>query len=162
MLRYHFVSTMPRILYLRQPRLSKIMSGLEVVGALAAASQLVEQSLQIIIYISDLYKRVRDAPESIRKQSIQVEQLIDITRLIEHNPPLQTVLVDSILENCLRITEELQEILARVSTTAGDGRVRKVWKALEGVTREKRILALLAKLEQEKSALVLCINAIDS
>jgi hypothetical protein len=55
----------------------------EVLGALAAASQLIEQGLKITIFISDLYAKVRDAPESIRKQSVQVKQLTDIARLIK-------------------------------------------------------------------------------
>ena len=138
------------------------MAGVEVLGALAAASQLTEQSLKIAIIISDLYLKVRDAPESIRKQSVQVEQLIDIAKLIKHNPPLQTALVKSILRNCVGEAEKLREILGKISTAAGDGRVKKLWKALDGVAKEKRILALFAKLEQEKSSLALCIGTIDS
>lgn len=138
------------------------MAGVEVLGALAAASQLTKQSLKIAIIISDLYLKVRDAPESIRKQSVQVEQLIDIAKLIKHNPPLQTALVESILRNCVGEAEKLQEILGKISTAAGDGRVKKLWKALDGVAKEKRILALFAKLEQEKSSLALCIGTIDS
>lgn len=132
------------------------MAGVEVLGALAAASQLTKQSLKIAIIISDLYLKVRDAPESIRKQSVQVEQLIDIAKLIKHNPPLQTALVESILRNCVGEAEKLQEILGKISTAAGDGRVKKLWKALDGVAKEKRIL------EQEKSSLALCIGTIDS
>ena len=53
------------------------MSAIEVLGMLAAASQLAEQGLKIIFAIHDLYKKVRRAPESIRQQSFQVEQPID-------------------------------------------------------------------------------------
>jgi hypothetical protein len=131
------------------------MAGVEALGALAAASQLTEQSLKIAFIISDLYLKIGE-------QSVQVEQLIDIVRLIKHNPPLQTTLVESILRNCVGEAEKLQEILGKISTAAGDGRVRKLWKALDGVAKEKRILALFAKLEQEKSSLALCIETIDS
>lgn len=114
------------------------------------ASQLsTEQSLKIAFIISDLYLKIRE-------QSVQVEQPI------KHNPPLQTALVESILRNCVGEAEKLQEILGKISTAAGDGRVRKLWKALDGVAKEKRILALFAKLEQEKSSLALCIETIDS
>src|ERR1700756_4129283 len=115
------------------------MAGVEVLGALAAASQLTEQSLKIAGIISDLYSKVRDAPESIRKQSVQVEQLIDIARRIKDNPPFQTALVESILRNCVGEAEKLQEILGKISTAAGDGRVKKLWKALDGVAKEKKI-----------------------
>jgi hypothetical protein len=43
-----------------------------------------------------------------------------------------------------------------------DGRVVKLWKALAGVRREDKILALFAKLEQGKSTLALYIATIDS
>ena len=138
------------------------MAGVEVLGALAAASQLAEQSLKIAIFVSDLYSKVRDALESIRKHSAQLEQLTDIAKLIEHHPPLQTDLVGSILRSCVGEAEKLQEILANISTAAGDGKVRKFWRALGQVAEEKRILALFANLEREKSSLVLCIETIDS
>ena len=138
------------------------MAGVEVLGALAAASQLTEQGLKIAIFISDLYSKVRDAPESIRKQSVQVEQLINIARLIEHNPSLQIDSVGSILRNCTGEAEKLKEILENISTAAGDGKARKLWKALDGVAKEKRILALFASLEREKSSLALCIETIDA
>jgi hypothetical protein len=114
-------------------------------GALAAASQLTEQSLKIAFIISDLYLKIRDAPESIREQSVQVEQLIDIVRLIKHNPPLQTALVESILRNCVGEAEKLQEILGKISTAAGDGRVRKLWKALDGVAKGEEDSCALCK-----------------
>jgi hypothetical protein len=138
------------------------MAGVEVLGALAAASQLAEKGVKITIFISDIYAKIRDAPESIRKQSVQVEQLIEVTRLVKDNPPLQTDLVGSILRNCVSEAEKLLGILEEITTAARDGRARKFWKALDGVAREKRILALLVNLEREKSSLALCIEAIDS
>jgi hypothetical protein len=138
------------------------MSGLEVLGALGAAVQLTEQGLKVISFISELYSKVCEAPESIRKQSVQVEQLINIARLIEHNPPLQTGSVESILRRCVDEAAKLQEILSKISTDAGDSRVRKLWKAFDGTTYEKRIIALFAGLEREKSLLMLCIGSIDT
>ena len=138
------------------------MAGVEVLCALAAASQLIEQGLKIGTFISDLYSKVRDAPESIRKQSVQVEQLINIAKLIEHNPSLQIDSVGSILRNCTGEAEKLKEILENISTATGDGKARKLWKALDGVAKEKRILALFANLEREKSSLALCIETIDA
>ena len=138
------------------------MAGVEVISAFAVATQFAAHGLQIVIFISDLYSKVRDVPESIRKQSGQLEQLIGITKLIARNPLLQTELVESILQTCVGEVRELQQILANISTAAGDGAVRKVWKALDGITKEERILALFSNLEREKSSLALCVEAIDS
>lgn len=79
-------------------------------GALAAASQLAEHGLKITGAIYDLYRRVCDAPESIRQQSVQVEQLIDIAKLIKKNPSLQTDPVSSILRFCSNEARDLLNI----------------------------------------------------
>ena len=138
------------------------MSGLEVLGALAAASQLVEQGLKLTRFLSGLYKKVQDAPESIRKQAVQIEQLIDICRLIESNQPLQTPAIASKLRTCLLDINQLQDILIKISVAARDGKARQLWKAIDGATNKKKINALFEKLEQQKSSLTLCIQAIDS
>ena len=137
------------------------MTGLEVLGALVAASQLVDQGLKITIAISDLYSKIRDTPETIQRQSLQVDQLIDIANLIKQNPSLQTHLVDAILRTCTAEAAKLPSILAKVSATTDDGRIKKAWKAVDGASKEKIILVLFAKLEQGKSSLALCIETID-
>src|SRR5436309_3675771 len=91
-------------------------------GAVAAACQLAQQCVKIGIFISGLYSKVRDAPESIRKQAVQVEQLIDIARLVQHNPSLQTDLLASILGNCFREAARLEEELMKIDVPAGDGK----------------------------------------
>ena len=93
---------------------------LVTLGAVAAASQLAEQCVKISKFIASLYSKVRDAPESIRKQTVQVEQLIAIARLVQHNLSLQTDLVASILGNCFREAGQLGEELKKISVSAGD------------------------------------------
>lgn len=137
------------------------MSGIEVLGVLAAASQLAEQGLKITGAIYDLYKKVRDAPESIRQQSVQVEQLIDIAKLIESNPSLQTDSISSILSSCTNEAKDVLKILQGVTPARETHKLEKRWKALAAVSMQKRILAHFAKLEQGKSTLALCIETID-
>ena len=121
-------------------RYQKAMSGLEVLGvlgALAAASQLAEQGLKIALLLSELCKKVQDAPESIRKQVVLVQQLVDVCRLIESNQSLQTTAVASILRTCLLGIDQLQDILRKISVVARDGKARQLWKAFDGVVKEK-------------------------
>jgi hypothetical protein len=113
------------------------MSGLEVLGALAAASQLAERGLKIVNSIFKLYSKIRDVPESIRKHSVHVEQLIDIAKLVERNLSLQTASVDPILRHCLGVAQQLQEILSNITAAIGDGKVAKLWKAMGGIAKEK-------------------------
>lgn len=63
------------------------MSGLEVLGAAAAASQFAVYGVSIINFIS----KIQDAPESIQKQSVQIKQLLDISKLVKNSASLQTV-----------------------------------------------------------------------
>src|SRR5947199_9925942 len=121
--------------------------GLAILGAVAAASQLAEQCLGIVKLIACLYSNVRDAPELIRKQTVQVEQLIAIARLIQHNLSLQTDLVASILGNCFREAGQLGEELKKISVSAGDGRSKSILKVMVEITKDEKILAYLARLE---------------
>lgn len=137
------------------------MTGLEVFGALVAASQLLEQGTKVASALSNIYGKIRDVPESIRQQSVQVEQLIDIAKLIESNPALQTKLVSSALSSCIHEAKILLAILSRIVPKEEIHRPEKIWKAVVAVSKEKKILARLAKLEQGKSSLILCIETVD-
>lgn len=135
---------------------------LAFLGAAAAASQLLQQGFQITKFICELYSKIQDAPESIRKQVMQIEQLIDLARLVIQNPSLQTASVASLLNTCVRSAAEVQGLLKKVSVTTKDGQLKKVQKALTAVMKEKEILALFNHLEREKSSLTLCIHEIDA
>lgn len=141
------------------------MSGVEVLsflGTLAAASQLVEQSIKVVNFISDLYTKVHDAPESIKEQIVQIEQLVGIATLIRQIPSLQTdYSVASSLHRCQNEAKELIDIFLKLSVVPGDGKAKKLRKTLDWISKEKKILGHLRKLEQEKSSLVLCIATID-
>lgn len=138
------------------------MDPVTVLGAVAAASQLVQQGIEITKFLSDLYSKVQEAPESVRKQLVHIEQLIDIARLIIQNPSLQKESMASILRTCLRQAVDMQNLLEKVSATEKDGRLKKIWKSVAVVTKEKKIDTLFNDLEREKSALALCILETDS
>lgn len=133
-----------------------------IIGAAAAASQLLQQGVQMAKFICELYSKVQDAPESIRKQVMQIEQVTDLARLIVQNTSLHTASVASILSTCMRTAAQVQGILKKVSATTKDGQLKKVQKALTAVMKEKEILSLFNNLEREKSSLTLCIHEIDT
>jgi hypothetical protein len=138
------------------------MDPLTVLGAVAAATQLVEQGIKITQFLGELYSKVQDAPESVRKQLVHVEQLIDIARLIIQSPSLQEESVVSILRTCLRQAADIQNLLKKVSVVDKDGQLKKIRKAFAAVMKEKEIDALFDNLEREKSSLALCIQEINS
>ena len=135
---------------------------LAVLGAIAAASQIAEQCVDIAKTIYSLYSKIHDAPNSIRSQISLVEQLITITRLIEPNTSLQTETMASALETCLETTQQLSVEFSKISASASDSRVRRVWKNLVSLIAEEKLQGLFAQLEQRKSSLILCIQTVDA
>jgi len=73
------------------------MDPLSVLGAAAASSQLLEQGAKVTKFLWDLYSKMKDSPEQIRRQIIQIEQLLSLSRLFLENPALQKDSVASIL-----------------------------------------------------------------
>ena len=138
------------------------MEPLTGLGAAAAASQLLVQGVKIAKFLAELYGRCQE-PDFIRKQIVQVEQLVEIARLIEDNPSLQKkAYIASILESCGATAAKLLEILEKVAVKGEDGKVRKVQKAILSLLKEKETLHFFNDLEREKSSLILCIQEIDS
>ncbi|KAF4637077.1 hypothetical protein G7Y89_g980 [Cudoniella acicularis] len=138
------------------------MDPLTLLGAVAAASQFVEQGIKITQLLRELYSKVQEAPEHVRKQIVHIEQLIDIAGLIIQNPSLQKDSVASILGTCLRQAVDIQNLLKRVSVADKDGRLKKTQKSFVAVMKEKELGVLFEGLEREKSALALCIQESNS
>jgi hypothetical protein len=134
---------------------------LSVLGAVAAASQLLEQGANVTTFLWGLYSKIKHAPESIRKQIIQVEQLLGLSRLFLQHPSLQKDSVASILGTCLLRAQEFQNFLKKILVTDTDGRFKKLKKSFEAVMKEKEIIVLFDHLEKEKTSLMLCIQEID-
>jgi hypothetical protein len=138
------------------------MDPLSILGAVAAASQLFEQGLKITSFLYELYGKAKEAPESIQKQTVKVEQLIDLALLVKENPSLQTEAVASILRTCLRTAEQFQKTLKKVSIADEDGKWKKAGKVASALFKDKEIIQYFDEIEKEKTSLVLCIQEIDS
>lgn len=59
------------------------MSGLEVLGAISGAVQLVDAGLGIVKLLHILCSTLHDAPTSTKRRTIQIEHLIQVARVIE-------------------------------------------------------------------------------
>ena len=138
------------------------MSGLEVLGALSGAVQLAEAAFEIVKLLSILCSKLHDAPASIAKRAAQIQHLIAIAQLIQQNPTLQTTIINSLLTNCLDKANELREIIAKATASLDAGKIERYWKAFSAAIKESRISELCQSIEEEKSALILCIASVDS
>ena len=138
------------------------MSGLEVLGAAASAIQLADAAWKISKLFSSLSSHVKDTPSSILKRKAQIEHLAEVARLIKNSPVLQTDLIASLLRACVPEIGDLEGLLSKLVDGATSGRIARYWKALGGMQTEKRITTICERLEQEKTAIILCIVSIDA
>lgn len=138
------------------------MDPLSILGALAASSQIAQQSYDGIKFLNDIRTQMKDGPKKISEQIQQIEQCVTLLVLIVKNASLQTSEISSIVHTYLRFANELKDCLGSCLVCPEDGKKTKLRKALIGVRAEKRISSMLANLEREKSSLSLCIQNIDS
>jgi hypothetical protein len=134
----------------------------EVFGAAASALALAGIAAEIANLIKNLTSTVLHMPGKVAQWNVQIEQLIDIAELIQGNACLQTPLLQSITSDCRKDAEKLRSLFASLDPLATSGVGKRYWKAISGIANEKRILDTFKKLEEDKSALALCIASIDS
>lgn len=128
----------------------------------ANAIQVAQVSLTIVTALTKLLHQINDAPKIARTRLLQVRTLVEISKLIEKSPQLQTTEVHTILQNCSRDAKALSELLQGLVLDNNASRIKKWARALGGVVNEDKIMALLGSLEVEKTSLALCIAQIDS
>ncbi|MCJ1250233.1 hypothetical protein MMC30_007459 [Trapelia coarctata] len=141
------------------------MSGVEVLGALASAAQVAFYVIQTNSLIIEQFKRLRNATTKFQQHADTATQLISIARVILSNQWLQTENMAALLEVILGRAEEVHNLLPKVyknETAARSGIVATYWKAFRSLRKEERILAIFAGLEEQKSALALCILEIQT
>ena len=136
------------------------MSGVEVLGALASAAQLAYYVIQANSVIIEQVKRLRNASVKFQQHADTATQLIAFARVVQSNQWLQTESMAALLQAILGRAEDVRKLLPRVQhydKTARLSFVTSYWKAFQTLRKEERILAIFAGLEEQKSALVLCI-----
>lgn len=134
----------------------------EVLGIVASAVQLTQVSIAVVTTLSNFFVQIRDAPEVLQSRLLQIQTLIEISRLVACMPQLQTAEIETTLRNCLKEAKTLKDVLQGLAVEKDGSRIKKWLKIVSGLPAEKRILGLLQSLEVEKSALSLCITRIDS
>lgn len=133
------------------------MSGVETLGVIASATQLAAYSIKIVLHFDQIYTKVRETSSRMRGHLNEINQLIEITTLIEQHKSLRTPIIHSQLQKTLLEAESLYSILKEVTTKYSDHPIWRCWVFLRGSVEEK-IFSSLTKLEREKSTLTLCIN----
>ncbi|KAH6867370.1 ankyrin repeat-containing domain protein [Thelonectria olida] len=130
------------------------MSGFEVVGAVVAAGQLIEQGLKIGILVKSIHDQIQDAPEEIQQRLERLESLRVIVQRIRDAPSLQTVEAERILTRCDGYARSLCSSLEAIGFETKDSLGKKTWRAVCGLYQEKEILKLFETLDQEQGLVI--------
>ena len=134
---------------------------LTALGAAAATAQFAEQIVTLSFAIIEFYHKFKEAPETVRRQSLHVEQIRSVCELVKQNPALQTTQIGDILKECLKKLLEIKNEVDKLRP-AGVSSAEKLWKAFLAATKDKKFEKLFADFEKLKTSLVLCIVEIDS
>jgi hypothetical protein len=135
---------------------------ISALGALAAASQLVEQCLKLTLFLYEAHSRFHGSREFIDTLGRQVEQLTHILRQIISNPSLQTTAMAGVLQGCLNEAQSLYKFLQDIMILSKDNRVTRFKKTFTSLRKRGLIEARSESIERWKGLLVLCILEINS
>jgi len=134
------------------------MSGFEIVGAVAAAGQFIEQSTKVIGLIKAIIDHVRGAPAEIAQLTEEIEALQQIAIDIKASKGPHSPTTDKVLRRCEDHVKALRKILEKISCDLDAGILKKTWQAVRGVYSEDDIRAIIDKIEREKTLLIADIS----
>ena len=134
------------------------MSGFEVIGAVAAAGQFLEQGIKVVRIIRKLHDQVQNP--MFRQQCEKLEEFNKLATRIQSlkSKSLQMDEIAGILVRGTQITSQLAKLFEEITPEPNAGLVERTWKAVGGLTREAAIQELFQKIESEKSSLILLMH----
>jgi hypothetical protein len=133
-------------------------SGLEVLGALAAASQIAEQVLRIV----KLVQSIRDAPEEVLQHIASLQQLASVVESIKANPSYQSRQVAEILSLINTKTSAISDTLDKLQTDPSNSKASVFKKAVNSTWNSDNVANKLDQIERDKTTLALCLAQIDA
>jgi len=130
------------------------MSGVEIIGIVAAAGQFIEQTVKVVQLVQEVRNKSRNAPAEAQQWIQEIETLRDLATRVQMTTALQTPHIEDILRRCDDHSRNLCTILDTISCEADANLGKKTWAAISGVAQEGKIKALFDNLEREKSSLI--------
>ncbi|KAM5356900.1 hypothetical protein ACJ41O_003546 [Fusarium nematophilum] len=138
------------------------MSGIEIIGAVTASLQLIQQASKLGTLVKSIRDRVQDAPDEIAQRAGRLEGLEYIAKRIQKTEGLQTDEARKILIRCHEIVNSLRPRLLEIEFKAEDSRIKKTWRAICGQVEEDDIFKLFEALNQEENLLNLHISSLNT
>lgn len=134
------------------------MSGLEAIGIVASISQLVQYSAKLIAILQDISQNAAHSSKRYRRHKIQVQQVVQIAKLIRETEGLHSDLIVSHLLSLAETTKSIEEAFERTNFFAGSAnKLQKCKKVLDIPKADSAIFRGFEDLERDKSCLTLCL-----
>ncbi|CZS94315.1 uncharacterized protein RAG0_04353 [Rhynchosporium agropyri] len=133
------------------------MSGLEVLGAVSAATALAEQGGKVIKFACDVYSKYKH-PEKTKKKLDEIQELVNICNTIERDQLPQNADLQPILSRCSKEIAKFKKKLEKANSSRLEPIFRKLKKSIAAVLQENDVRGLFVNLEREKLNLLLWIS----
>jgi hypothetical protein len=137
------------------------MSGVEILGIVASASQFLDIGARLALSLSGIVTRLKDVPQSVERAANELSLLVNIVEAIKTSleGPGESISVKNVgtglelLKKCKERADELNHVLDGVASRTTDGVVKKSWKAVVGLKHDSKVSKMLSGLERLKSSL---------
>ncbi|RYP06739.1 hypothetical protein DL764_002991 [Monosporascus ibericus] len=134
------------------------MSGVETLGILAAASQIVAYTLEVVRAIQELRQHIKQLPAQIKCFTGQLDTLTNAVLDIQRDQHLQTGAVKTLLARIIEKVEDINDLLKQSSSKLRLRPIKKVVHIIAIKKLEKLINEKFLELEADKSNLILIIT----
>ena len=134
------------------------MSGLDVLGAIASATQLAAYASRIGVLLNDI---ARGVPRQINEYEARIRQLIETSAVIQQHKSFQLPLINTQVMRTLSEARSLHTFLETCASSWPNKVLRKYCTNISEST-EKQLSSLFTKLEGERTTLGLYINLVQT
>lgn len=131
---------------------------MEVLGAAAAADQLLKEAFKLVQLIRSIRDKYQGAPKEIEAWRQEIEDFSALIKNIEALPTLDGYGIHATIESCRTICHDLIGIFSGLDFAASDARLHKTWMAIKGIDQQPVVKTHFEELQRLKGTLLIKIN----
>jgi hypothetical protein len=125
----------------------------EIVGLVAAVTQLAKYSVDIANGLPNFTRRMRHASLSVQQWSDHAALLCSLAQTLRSQPDLPDQIHRDIIDRCRLEAENLGGVLKGLSIDSSDGRFARLKKKVTIVQKEKEIYNAIVSIGQRSGVL---------
>ncbi|KAF1953563.1 hypothetical protein CC80DRAFT_141456 [Byssothecium circinans] len=133
------------------------MSGLELVGAFAATTQLFSHLLELVNALLEIRDHINHVSTRVQAYRERLESLARTIQYIHAHPPLLTHVVSALLQIISQRVSALNDIVHKSFARTPRRASQRLMRVYTEKTAERRIRELLENLDSYKIDLAICL-----